>query len=85
MDCGAKDSRSSFCDVMSELGRCCRRELANHRADAMDGVVKSQIETDEDILTFDIPDGALERAANVEQASTWAYCTHPWYYCPWPQ
>jgi hypothetical protein len=29
----------------------------------MDGEVKSQAETDEDILTFDIPDDILERAA----------------------
>ena len=38
-----------------------------------------------DFLTFDIPDEALERAANAEQAYTLAYCTHPWYHCPWPQ
>jgi hypothetical protein len=43
-------------------------------------------DTDEDILIFDISDDALERAANIEQQSvTWAYCTHPYYYCPWPQ
>jgi hypothetical protein len=52
-------------------------------ADAMDGEVKSQ--ADEDVLNFDIPDDILERAANAEQAYTWAYCTHPWYYCPYPQ
>ncbi len=40
----------------------------------------------EKILTFDIPDEALERAASAEaEALTWAYCTHPRYYCPWPQ
>jgi hypothetical protein len=39
----------------------------------------SQAEADEDIFTFDIPDDALERAGNAEQAVTWAYCTHPWY------
>ena len=48
------------------------------RADAM-GEVKSQAETDEDILTFDIPDDALERAANAEQAYTLVHCTHPWH------
>ena len=43
-------------------------------------------EADGEILTFDIPDEALERAAGAEhQATTWAHCTHPWYYCPWPQ
>jgi len=50
------------------------------RADAM-GEVKSQAETDEDILTFDIPDDALERAANAEQAYTLVHCTHPWHQC----
>jgi hypothetical protein len=45
----------------------------------------TQPEADEEILSFDIPDEALERAANVEQAYTLAYCTHPWYSCPWPQ
>ena len=51
----------------------------------MDGEVKSQAKTDEDILTFDIPDDILERAANAEQAYTWAYCTYPWYHRPSPQ
>ena len=52
----------------------------------MDNAVKSQAEGDEEILTFDIPDEALERAASAErQATTWAHCTHPWYYGPWPQ
>ena len=46
------------------------------------------LELDEQVLTFDIPDEALERAANAErQASTWAYCTNGyyWYDCNWPQ
>jgi hypothetical protein len=52
----------------------------------MDGEVKSQAEADEEILTFDVPDDALERAGSTEQkAATWVYCTHPWYYCEWPQ
>jgi hypothetical protein len=38
------------------------------------------LELDEQFLTFDTPDEVLERAANAEQAYTWAYCTHPWYY-----
>ena len=46
----------------------------------------SQAEGDEEILTFDIPDEALERAASAEQqASTLIHRTHPWYYCQWPQ
>jgi hypothetical protein len=53
--------------------------------DAVDNEVISQAQSDEEILTFDIPDDALERAANAEQAYTLAYCTHPWYHCPWPQ
>jgi hypothetical protein len=33
-------------------------------------------ESDEKILTFDVPDEALERAASAErQAFTWVYCT----------
>jgi hypothetical protein len=51
----------------------------------MDDEIKSQAEAGEEILTFDVPDDALERAANVEQAYTLAYCTHPWHQCPWPQ
>jgi hypothetical protein len=33
----------------------------------MDNVVISQAESDEKILTFDVPDEALERAASAEQ------------------
>ena len=32
----------------------------------MDSELVSQPETDEDVLTFDVPDAALERAANAE-------------------
>ena len=43
--------------------------------------VTSQAEGDEEMLTFDIPEEALERAAGAEQqATTWVHCTHPWYY-----
>jgi len=51
----------------------------------MDGQIKRQAETDDDVLTFDVADDALERAANAKQAYTWAYCTYPWYHCPYPQ
>ena len=37
----------------------------------------SQAEADEEMITFNIPDEALERAASAEQAYTLAYCTHP--------
>ena len=54
----------------------------------MDDAVTSQAESDEEMLTFDIPDEALERAASAErQAITLAYCTNGyyWYDCSWPQ
>jgi hypothetical protein len=38
-----------------------------------------------DELSFDVADAELERAASTNQAYTLAYCTHPWYHCPWPQ
>jgi hypothetical protein len=42
-----------------------------------DSELVSQPETDEDVLTFDVPDAALEWAASTEgQAFTLAYCTH---------
>ena len=53
----------------------------------MDNAVTTQAETDEEILTFDIPDDALERAASVEQNAfpTMMYCTNDWYNCGLPQ
>ena len=43
----------------------------------------SQAEFDEEILTFDVSDDALERTASTEQqAYTWIYCTAAWQYCP---
>jgi hypothetical protein len=45
--------------------------------------VISQAESDEEILTFDVSDEALERTASTEQqAFTWIYCTGAWQYCP---
>jgi hypothetical protein len=50
------------------------------------GEVLGQDEPDERILTFDIPDDALEQAASAEQkAFTLVYCTSPWYNCGLPQ
>jgi hypothetical protein len=45
------------------------------------------IESDEIILSFDVPDVALERAGaeSPGQGVTWMYCTHVWYNCGWPQ
>jgi hypothetical protein len=52
----------------------------------MDREMVREAEPIEEILTFDIPDDALERAASAEgQAVTWVYCTHPRHHCPWPQ
>jgi hypothetical protein len=56
--------------------------------DTVDNEVVGQADGDEEILTFDIPDDALERAASAEQnAFTLAYCTSGWYWydCGWPQ
>jgi hypothetical protein len=45
-----------------------------------------QAEPVEEMLTFDIPDDALERAASAEpNALTWIPCTHLPYDCGWPQ
>jgi hypothetical protein len=52
----------------------------------MDNGVISQAESDEKILTLDVPDEALERAASAEQnALTMRYCTTDWYSCGLPQ
>ncbi len=42
-------------------------------------------ELDLNVLTFDLPDEALERAAadHDGQAITIGSCTH-WWYCSWP-
>jgi hypothetical protein len=49
---------------------------------AMDSDV---VETDDDILTFEVADDALERAAVITevQVTTIGVCTH-WYHCNWP-
>ena len=45
------------------------------------------VEGDEIILTVDVPDDTLERAAGSAEsrAITWIYCTQVWYNCGWPQ
>src|SRR5262244_2926355 len=49
-------------------------------------VMDDLLEMGERVLTVDIPDEVLERAANAEgQAVTWVHCTHAWQYCEWPQ
>jgi hypothetical protein len=53
----------------------------------MDNKVIGHLESDEKIiLTFDVPDDALERAASAEQkAFTAVYCTRALYFdCGWP-
>ena len=43
-----------------------------------DDVIR-QAEIDEEILTFDVSDDALERTASTEQqAFTWMYCSGAW-------
>jgi hypothetical protein len=52
----------------------------------VDTEVISKAESDEKILTFDVPDDALERVASAEQnAFTLVYYTNPWYNCGLPQ
>ncbi len=52
----------------------------------MDNEGITQTQADKEILSFDVPDELLERAANAEQSAfTLAYCTHNWYNCGWPQ
>ena len=53
---------------------------------AMNKEMTSQAEADEQILTSDVPDDVLERAASTEQnALTMLYCTTDWYSCGLPQ
>ena len=57
--------------------------------DAWKGVsaMDDQTESDQKVLSFDVPDEALERAASAErQAVTFVYCTNGyyWYDCNWP-
>jgi hypothetical protein len=57
-----------------------------NRFEGIGAMENDVVETDEDILTLDIPDEALERAAVVTevQVTTIGVCTH-WYHCSWPQ
>jgi hypothetical protein len=51
----------------------------------MDREMVREAEPVEEILTFDIPDEALERAASAEpNALTWIPCTHLPYDCGFP-
>ena len=53
----------------------------------MDSNSIDKADREESILTFDLSDDELERAAGAEEqvVSTFAYCTHFWYYCDLPQ
>ena len=51
----------------------------------MDNDVSDVAETAANILTFDISDDALERAAGAAPVITLALCTFHWYDCTWPQ
>ena len=43
--------------------------------DSMNIEMTSPAKADEDILSFDVPDAALERAGAAEQSFTLFYCT----------
>ncbi len=49
----------------------------------MDDDVSGLAEADQDILTFEVPDDALERAAGETNGkiTTYVYCTYAWYIC----
>jgi hypothetical protein len=51
----------------------------------IDVVDRDVVETEEDILTFEVADDTLERAAVATevQVTTIGVCTH-WYHCGWP-
>jgi hypothetical protein len=52
----------------------------------MDSETNGFIEADEDILTVDVSDNALERAAVSDgRIVTLVTCTGNWYNCGWPQ
>jgi hypothetical protein len=53
----------------------------------MDRHIAGRAEIEEDILSFEVPDDALERTAGGgdARALTWMYCTQVWYNCGWPQ
>jgi hypothetical protein len=53
---------------------------------AMDNEVITQTKADQEILSFDVSDELLERAATAKQgAFTLAYCTSHWDSCGLPQ
>jgi len=52
---------------------------------AVDNGVTAQTKADREILSFDVSDELLERAANVEKSGfTLAYCTSYWDSCGLP-
>ena len=73
----------------AEYDHSYRRELTDEiMGGAVDNESTSQTKSNEKVLSFDVPDEALERAAIGErQAFTWVYCTNGyyWYDCNWPQ
>jgi hypothetical protein len=54
-------------------------------ARVMDSNESDVAEANAHILTFDIPDDVLERAAGAAPLMTLAPCTLHWYDCTWPQ
>jgi hypothetical protein len=72
--------RSQIPAVIARLSRA----TSSHGA-SMDRHENDLSELDLNVLTFDLPDEALERAAadHDGQAITIGSCTH-WWYCSWP-
>ena len=69
--------------ISHELSADVKLADASQEGSMDDHNVISQAESDEEILTFDVSDEALERTASTErQAFTWIYCTGAWQYCP---
>jgi hypothetical protein len=61
--------------------------IQSAQEDAMtppDNFVSGLAKTEEDVLTFDVPDDALERVVGIPdgRAFTLVYCTHDWKACP---
>ena len=51
----------------------------------MDNEVITQTKADREILSFDVSDELLERAANAQRGFTLAYCTSYWNSCGLPR
>ena len=79
----AEDWRGIEAALNAGTTRKLRQRQSNRRQDGKSNTIEDQTESGEKILTFDIPDEALEQTASTDrQAFTWIYCTGAWQYCP---